>query len=214
MGKDLSHYTHNQRIKYLRGQLIRYGYENLCVSDLAKQLGVARKTIHENINKIMDQIPKEELQREKAKAYYDFLGYDQHLAEVISRNARQGNDKTLIKAIDTASKVKQRKADVFESFGLKEKTSDINVQVNNYGTDVINELRELYSNADGDKDAGDVVDTTGKVKNKDQSKEKNKEGRKKEKNKKKTRGQKKKKKEKEKKNRRKKAGGIPVSKKG
>ena len=114
--------TYQERREEIRQLIIALGYDNIHKEQLAKRYGVSVPTIYNDIHHIMDSIPKEELERERAKVYYDFLNYDKHLANIIRQNRE--NPELLLKAIDVAAKTKERKGKTFEMFGLKEKVAD------------------------------------------------------------------------------------------
>lgn len=111
-----------ERRSDIRQLLITLGRENLNVTNLSSRYDVSRKTIYKDIERILDNIPDEELERERSKMYHDFLGYDMHLGRLITEN--RNNPEFLLKAIETASRVKMRKGKVFEMFGLKEKVAE------------------------------------------------------------------------------------------
>lgn len=112
-----------ERRELIRELIITIGFENINKTQLAHQFKVGRKTIYEDLQMIMRQIPKEELEREKSKAYYDFLNVDRRLGRIMEDNKHDPD--LQLRAIETKTKSLERKAKVFESFGLKEKVADV-----------------------------------------------------------------------------------------
>jgi len=115
--------TFMERRELIRDLIIELGVDNISKTQLAEKFGVTRQAIHDDINYIMTNIPAEELARERAKAYYGFLNIDKKLGKIIA--GFNGSPRDQIKALDTASSIMDRKAKVFESYGLKEKMTEV-----------------------------------------------------------------------------------------
>lgn len=113
----------SERREIITELIVRLGYDNLNKTQLARQFKVARQTIYEDLAKIMSAIPKEALDREKSKAFFDFVGIDQRLGKIME--AAKDDPELQLQAIHIKTKAWERKAKVFEAFGLKEKVPDV-----------------------------------------------------------------------------------------
>lgn len=103
--------------------IYRVGVGNINYSHIARESGWGRKTIKRYVERMLEDIPQEELLQERAKAYYDYLGMEKIAGGLMEDEIVKLDPRLKLKVLKARRELWESKAKVWEDFRLKERVA-------------------------------------------------------------------------------------------